>query len=81
MIYIVTRYDNYGYDQSHSPERKAFTSRQAVIDGIKKAIKGDWDDEDWDEKDLEENLSIYNKGRHWGDYRFETEEISTTDWE
>lgn len=80
-IYVVTKVDNYGFNKFHTPSKMAFSSREAVIEGILADIQGNWEPNDYDIEELKSTLYVRNKGRHYGEYYYETEFVSTVEFE
>lgn len=72
-IYIVSFYSNYGWRDTYEPTRRAFTSEEDVLTAIFKEIKGD--ESSW----VRHDLNFY-RDCSYGDYKYITEEISTTNW-
>lgn len=85
-VFIVTRHENYGFNKYHEPMKKAFLTRESVIEYLKEY----WKNENSDT--LDANLDVKNLAeiedelycslnRGYGDYHCETEEISLINFE
>lgn len=79
-IYIVTKYDNYGFNKHYEPEVRAFTSLENAHDAILLDIKDDWEESEISK--VFENLkdgaySVHNSQRHWGEYKYTLDEIKS----
>lgn len=76
-VYIVSEYENYGYAKDYKPYKRAFLSKQEVIDFLTEKAN----EEIKDPKALEEQLSQIEKfmdldfKRYYGKYGYETEVV------
>lgn len=77
-VYIVEQHSNYGYNPYYYPVKRAFTSREDVIKTIKEETI--LTSEDWGYSMLETELCAYMKCSY-GEYKYVTEEFSTTEWQ
>jgi hypothetical protein len=85
-VYVVSYYSNYQNQKYYTPYKKAFLSREKVIEFLISKLDEEmkssgywieWKDEDI--KDINNNLSL-NLRYGYGNYRYVTEEISLVEF-
>ena len=95
-IYIVKHYDSY-QNNNNPPTRRGFINRKDVVSFLKEKMDEHFEDYKIDEQDVYqkeirndrkecnikeiENELLFNLNQSWGTYKYETEIISTVNFE